>query len=114
MQRTCNLLSSLGAWNSVILNSYVEEIFPFPSAFSLTLVVPETPEYMTGDTPKPMFSAGQKGVELISGHLWPLPAPRSRLTCQGPCERGSFPVGFLGGHLTSQVSVWLCPSIVAM
>lgn len=31
MQRACDLSSSLGSWNSVILNSYEKGIFPFPS-----------------------------------------------------------------------------------
>lgn len=113
MQRTCNLSSSLGAWNSVILNCE-EEIFPFPSAFPLTLVVPETPEYMTGDAPKPMFSAAQKGEELASGPTSGL-CPHHVLGSHARAPvTGSFPVGFLGGHLTSQVSIWLCPSIAAM
>lgn len=48
MQRACDLSSSLGSWNSVILNSYEKGIFPFPSAFSLLLMVPETPESVKG------------------------------------------------------------------
>lgn len=58
MQRTCDLSSSLGSWNSVIQNSYEKGIIPFPSyekgnfpfssAFSLLLMVPETLESVEG------------------------------------------------------------------
>lgn len=59
MQRTFALSSSLGAWNSVVVNSREERIFPFPSAFPLTL----SPR----DMPKLVFSAAQKGEELAAG-----------------------------------------------